>query len=446
MRQRLRGSGRRQRGGDVRRRHARGQRGPGGGQRVGHLVLADHLQRHGVPLPRGGQGEPGAGRVVQRRRRAARTSASSPRPVVTTRATVRGAMPSTRGSSALRTAVPSAGSASTSSPLACAMPSALPNSPRCAEPTLSTTPTCGRATRQSRAMCPRPRAPISSTRKRVRSSALEHGERQPDVVVVGPGRADRRAGRGEHLAEQVLGGGLAGGAGDRQRAQAARPPAGRAPRRPAGRARRRGRRRRRTAARRPDGWSSAATAPAAAAAARKSCPSTRSPATATNRSPAATVRESRVTAPVTAASAGAGQLAAGQLGHLGQASARSCRRSRSAARTSRRTARSSKGCTVPATSWPVSWPLPATSRVSPGPASATAAAMRVAPVADLEHLGAVGRRGRRPRRPASPRGWRRGPRSAGCRRSRPGHRCRRPQRYPSRAACRDRGRRRSRAR
>ena len=41
--------------------------------------------------------------------------------------------------------------------------------------------------------------------------------------------------------------------------------------------------------------------------------------------------------------------------------------------TSRSTSRSSNGCTVPATSWPVSWPLPATSRASPGRAALAAA-------------------------------------------------------------------------
>ena len=55
---------------------------------------------------------------------------------------------------------------------------------------------------------------------------------------------------------------------------------------------------------------------------------------------------------------------------------------------------------------------------------------RGAPVADLEHLGAVGRRDVARRRPAWRRGWRRGPRSAGCRRSRPGHRCRRAAAVP----------------
>jgi hypothetical protein len=54
----------------------------------------------------------------------------------------------TRGSSAFRIAIPpslAGGSASTSSPLAWAVPSLLPNSPRCAEPMLRTMPIWGGA-------------------------------------------------------------------------------------------------------------------------------------------------------------------------------------------------------------------------------------------------------------------------------------------------------------
>ena len=40
--------------------------------------------------------------------------------------------------------------------------------------------------------------------------------------------------------------------------------------------------------------------------------------------------------------------------------------------------RSSNGSTEPATYWPVSWPLPATTTTSPGEASATACAMAAA--------------------------------------------------------------------
>ena len=73
---------------------------------------------------------------------AARTGAAEPgaQLKVTTRAAVRAAMARTRGSSAFKMATPSAGSASTSSPLARATWSRPPNSPACAWPTFSTTP------------------------------------------------------------------------------------------------------------------------------------------------------------------------------------------------------------------------------------------------------------------------------------------------------------------
>ncbi len=77
----------------------------------------------------------------------ARTSASSASPTSTTRAVVSGAIARTAGSSALSTASPSGGSAATSSDLAVAMASREPNSPTCAVPTLSTTPTRGGAIR-----------------------------------------------------------------------------------------------------------------------------------------------------------------------------------------------------------------------------------------------------------------------------------------------------------
>ena len=70
---------------------------------------------------------------------------SPPSPKVRTRARVRAAMPATASSTLNSTAVPSGGSASTISPLACAMASRLPNSPMWAEPTLSTAATRGGA-------------------------------------------------------------------------------------------------------------------------------------------------------------------------------------------------------------------------------------------------------------------------------------------------------------
>jgi len=66
---------------------------------------------------------------------------------VTTWARVRVAMAATAGSSWLSTAVPSGPSASTSSPLASAITSREPNSPRWAAPTLRTTAMSGGAIR-----------------------------------------------------------------------------------------------------------------------------------------------------------------------------------------------------------------------------------------------------------------------------------------------------------
>ena len=100
----------------------------------------------------------------------------------------------TRGSSALSTATPSAGSASTSSPLADAMVSTEPNSPMCATPTLSTTPIRGGAISQRSRMWPIPRAPISSTSQRVSVGRLQHRVREAELVVERAGRRDRRAG------------------------------------------------------------------------------------------------------------------------------------------------------------------------------------------------------------------------------------------------------------
>ncbi len=82
---------------------------------------------------------------------------------------VRAAIARTRASSALSTATPVGGSASTSSPFAWATPSMPPSSAVWAAPTTVTTPTVGRATPHSRAICPRPRMPISSTMTSVSS-------------------------------------------------------------------------------------------------------------------------------------------------------------------------------------------------------------------------------------------------------------------------------------
>ena len=77
----------------------------------------------------------------------------------------------------------------------------------------------------------------------------------------------------------------------------------------------------------------------------------------------------------------AGDLLQGHRDH--EAAARSVRAARSSSR-------SSKGCTVPAISWPVSCPLPAITTVSPARGHLHGPPDRRTPVADLEHLaGAV---------------------------------------------------------
>ena len=67
---------------------------------------------------------------------------------MSTRASVRDAIAAMSASSALRTAAPSAGSASTISPLAGAIASRLPNSPMWAVPTLITAAMLGGAMSQ----------------------------------------------------------------------------------------------------------------------------------------------------------------------------------------------------------------------------------------------------------------------------------------------------------
>src|SRR5690606_28570072 len=75
------------------------------------------------------------------------------------------------------------------------------------------------------------------------------------------------------------------------------------------------------------------------------------------------------------AAVGAVQPAAGDLGDLGQAHLDHRFTSSVLRMAASSSSRSEKGCTTPPTSWPLSCPLPATRTTSPGPASATAAAM-----------------------------------------------------------------------
>ena len=184
-------------------------------------------------------------------------------------------MAATRGSSALSTATPSAGSASTISPLASAMFSCEPNSPMWALPTLRTREMSGGAMAHSALRWPTPRAPISSTRYRVLSSirSTVSGRpssllNEPAVATVGAPSASSRASmsltdvlpwepviattvigaRGvaapaQHLVGQRLQGRLGVGAPPRSGRRSAA--------RPAPRPRRRRRRSRRTRGRRP---------------------------------------------------------------------------------------------------------------------------------------------------------------------------------------------------
>ena len=92
-------------------------------------------------------------------------------------------MASTRGSSALSTAVPVAGRASTSSPLPRATPSIDPNSSEWARATQVTTPMVGRATPHSWAMWPIPLAPISTIVTPAPSGALARVSGTPSSLL-----------------------------------------------------------------------------------------------------------------------------------------------------------------------------------------------------------------------------------------------------------------------
>ena len=123
-------------------------------------------------------------------------------------------MAATRGSSRLRTATPVAGSDATSSLFARATPSRSPKNSTCAMATLVTMPTSGRATRARRSMWPDPAgAHLEHDPARVVGRVQER-QREPELVV--EGALARRSGkcRGETAVEEVLGGGLAHGAGD----------------------------------------------------------------------------------------------------------------------------------------------------------------------------------------------------------------------------------------
>ena len=199
----------------------------------------------------------------------------------------------------LSTANPSAGSASTSSPLVCAVACRLPNTPACAAPTFSTTPTEGGAIAHRSRMLPGARAPISSTRNRVctpQRSAVSGTPSSllydPVAATVSPSGASSAAIRSLVLVlpdDPVT-------ATTRRPDAVSRSVTARASRAsPAS-----------TSSTSTDGQptgraTSAATAPAAAAETAKSCPSTRSPGSAANREPGPACRESATTGPDTTA-------------------------------------------------------------------------------------------------------------------------------------------------
>ena len=264
-----------------------------------------------------------------------------------------------------------------------------------------------------------PRAPISSTRKRVSRVGLEHRVRQAELVVERAGRRDGRAEPGQQLGDQVLGGGLAGRAGDADDGQIGQP-VHHGPGQPAHRGQRVVHQDGRAPA--TSGSRSPPTAPAATAASAKSCPSTFSPAKATNSPPGPTRRESNSTGPDLTAS-----RRAGQPPHRAVADA-----DRPAATISPavigimpgppRTGRQRLGQLDPVvervtsrrpTPGRVSCPLPSTATTSPGSASRDRLGDRLAPAGDLDH----GPPRLRPaRRRAPPPGPSPGPPCAGCRR------------------------------
>ena len=92
-----------------------------------------------------------------------RTSAVGPEPTVSTRAGLSASSIPTRSQSALSTASPSGGRATSSSPFTRAIPSRPPRCSAWANPTCVITPMEGRAIAQSSATFPGNRAPISRT-------------------------------------------------------------------------------------------------------------------------------------------------------------------------------------------------------------------------------------------------------------------------------------------
>ncbi len=136
-------------------------------------------------------------------------------------------MAATRGSSAFRTASPSAGSAAGSSAFALAIRSMLPARSRWVGCTASTTPTSGRGDlREPRDLTDRVHAHLEDGRL-VRGLEPKQGHRQPGLGVEVPLVPERDELAREDVGGDLLGDRLARGAGDADDAhRVARPPPG----------------------------------------------------------------------------------------------------------------------------------------------------------------------------------------------------------------------------
>ena len=225
-------------------------------------------------------------------------------------------MAATWGSSALSTAVPSGGRASTSSPLALAIASREPNMPRWDSPTLRTTPTAGRARRARAAMWPGPRAPISTTTAWVPGSIRARVRGRPtsllnDAWLATVSRRVARTAASRSLVVVLPLDPVTATTVAAERSRTAVPRAARAARGSA------------TSTRGPaktvPSWARVAAAPARAAAAANRLPSVRLPGRATNRSPAPDLAGVDLDPGDDRVRVGPGQPPAGRLGDLLQA-------------------------------------------------------------------------------------------------------------------------------
>ena len=203
-----------------------GHAGGGCGQRVGDVVTAGQSQAHRRPIRPVGKGKahaPPRRRRRPRRRGARRRPASSR---TSPRARRSRAMPSTCGSSALSTAMPEAGRARISAAFSSRTPSMDPRNSVCWATTMVTTPIVGAASAvRGRDLPALVRADLDHRRLVLRTQT-QKGEREPPLVVEARWRFEHRPTRAQHGGDQLLGGGLATGAGDPTRRIAMRRGAG----------------------------------------------------------------------------------------------------------------------------------------------------------------------------------------------------------------------------